>query len=171
MKDFQNALAEFAKSHPDLPWITGGGWGYSAFPDQMPDKKYIDAVISDRPVYVNERDGHMGLANSKALQIAGITRDTHDPPNGHIMKDSKGEPTGELKEAAQFLMSTHIPKRTDQDLYESLLQHMNEAAAVGLTSVQDAYTSPENERDFFRALRSKRSEVAFPFCIADFATR
>jgi predicted amidohydrolase YtcJ len=163
LQAFQNALAEFAKSHPDLPWITGGGWGYSAFPDQMPDKKYIDAIISDRPVYVSERDGHMGLANSKALQIAGITRDTHDPPNGHIMKDSKGEPTGELKEAAQDLLRTHIPERTDQDLYESLLQHMNEAAAVGLTSVQDAWTSPQNEPIFFRALAAGVVKLRFRF--------
>jgi predicted amidohydrolase YtcJ len=54
-------------------------------------------VISDRPVYVLERDGHMGLANTKALQLAGITRDTKDPPNGHIMRDANGEPTGELR--------------------------------------------------------------------------
>jgi predicted amidohydrolase YtcJ len=163
LKDFQNALAQFAKSHSDLPWITGGGWGYSAFPEQMPDKKYIDVVISDRPVYVSERDGHMGLANSKALEIAGITRDTQDPPNGHIMKDSKGEPTGELKEAAQELMRAHIPKRTDEDLYESLLQHMQEAAADGLTSVQDAYTSPDHERIFLRALAAGALKLRFRF--------
>src|SRR5262249_243895 len=147
----------------DLPWITGGGWGYSAFPNQMPDKKYIDEVISDRPVYVSERDGHMGLGNSKALQLARITRDTQDPPNGHIMKDSQGEPTGELKEAAQELMRTQIPKRTDQDLYESLLQHMQEAAADGLTSVQDAYTSPDRERIFLRALAAGALKLRFRF--------
>lgn len=163
LQDFQKTLADFAKSHPDLPWITGGGWGYSAFPNQMPDKKYIDAVISDRPVYVSERDGHMGLANSKALRLAGITRDTQDPPNGHIMKDANSEPTGELKEAAQALMDPHIPSRTSEDRYESLLQHMDEAAADGLTSVQDAYTSPENEQVFFRALAAGALKLRFRF--------
>ena len=60
LQEFQQRLAEFAKAHPKLPWITGHGWGYSAFPNETVDKKYIDAVISDRPVYVSERDGHMG---------------------------------------------------------------------------------------------------------------
>jgi predicted amidohydrolase YtcJ len=100
LHEFQQRLADFAKAHPKLPWITGHGWGYSAFPNQTVDKKYIDAVISDRPVYVGERDGHMGLANSKAIQIAGVTSATPDPPNGHLMKDASGQPTGEFKEAA-----------------------------------------------------------------------
>jgi predicted amidohydrolase YtcJ len=163
LEGFKKALADFAKSHADLTWITGGGWGYSAFPNQLPDKKYIDAVIADKPVYISERDGHMGLANSKALQIAGITRNTQDPPNGHIMKDSNGEPTGELKEAAQDLMRGKIPARSDEDLYQSLLRHMDEAAADGLTSVQDAYTSPNHESIFTRALAAGVLKLRFRF--------
>src|SRR3990172_10662610 len=126
LEAFQNQLAEFAKSHLNLTWISGGGWGYSVFPNQIPHKKYIDLVISDRPVYVSERDGHMGLANSKALEVAGITRDTPDPPNAHIVKDDTGEPTGELKEAAQRLIRSHIPPPTLDELYESFLRHMDE---------------------------------------------
>src|SRR5262245_43055323 len=113
LAEFQKRLAEFAKAHPQLRWITGHGWGYSAFPNQTPDRKYIDAVISDRPVYVRERDGHMGLANTKALQLAGVTKTTADPPNGHIMKDASGEPTGEFKEAAQRLIAKNIPSETN----------------------------------------------------------
>ncbi len=128
---FQKQLTEFAKAHQNLPWIKGGGWGYSAFPNQTVDKKYIDAVISDRPVYVSERDGHMGLANSKALQLAGITRVTPDPPNGHIMRDAKGEPTGELKESAQELVYSKIPPQSEEETYQTFLQHMEEAAADG----------------------------------------
>ncbi|HEY6946199.1 MAG TPA: amidohydrolase [Candidatus Acidoferrum sp.] len=160
---FQKRLAEFAKSHPKLTWITGGGWGYSAFPNQMVDKKYIDAVISDRPVYVSERDGHMGLANSKALQIAGITRDTPDPPNGHIMKDASGEPTGEFKEAAQRLIRRHIPPPSVEDEYQALLQHMDEAAAVGLTSVQDAATNLETFPIYLKAANSGALKLRFRF--------
>lgn len=141
LKDFQQRLSEFAKAHPALPWITGHGWGYSAFPNQTVDKKYIDEVISDRPVYLSERDGHMGFGNSKALQVAGITNATPDPPNGHIMKGKNGEPTGELKEAAQDLMFSKLPPRTQDDRYQSLLEHMDEAAAAGLTAAQDAWTS------------------------------
>jgi predicted amidohydrolase YtcJ len=160
---FQKTLAEFAKSHPDLKWISGGGWGYSAFPNQAPHKKYIDAVISDVPVYVSERDGHMGLANSKALEIAGITRDTPDPPNGHIMKDERGEPTGELKEAAQGLIRRHTPRQTEQEVYETLLKHMEEAAADGLTSVQNASWSPRDQPVYLRALAAGALKLRFRF--------
>ena len=163
LKDFQQRLADFAKSHPSLPWITGHGWGYSAFPNQTVDKKYIDEVISDRPVYVSERDGHMGLANSKALQIAGISSATPDPPNGHIMKGKSGEPTGELKEAAQELIGRHIPRESDEDRYQSLIQHMDEAAAAGLTAVQDAYTSLDVFPVFERAAAANALKLRFRF--------
>ena len=163
LKEFQSRLAEFAKAHPKLPWITGHGWGYSAFPNQTVDKKYIDAVISDRPVYVTERDGHMGLANSKALQVAGISAATADPPNGHIMKNANGEPTGEFKEAAQSLIDSHIPPRSGEDLYQSLLQHMDEAAAAGLTSVQDAYTDMGAFPVFERAAAAGKLKLRFRF--------
>jgi len=163
LKGFQQAIADFAKSHPQQTWITGAGWGYSAFPNQTVDKKYIDAVVADRPVYVNERDEHMGLANSKALQLAGITRDTPDPPNGHIMKDANGEPTGELKEAAQALMRSKIPPQSLDDVYESFIQHMDEAAADGLTSVQNATWDPRDEPVFERALAAGAFKVRMRF--------
>jgi predicted amidohydrolase YtcJ len=166
LKEFQRCLVEFAKSHPSLPWITGHGWGYSAFPDQTVDKKYIDAVISDRPVYVLERDGHMGFGNSKALEIAGISSATPDPPNGHIMKGANGEPTGEFKEAAQGLVFRNIPPRSLEDDYESLLRHMDEAAAAGLTAVQDAYTSMESFPVFERAAAANAFKVRFRFAPA-----
>ena len=163
LQQFQQRLADFSKAHPSLPWITGHGWGYSAFPNQTVDKKYIDAVIADRPVYLLERDGHMGFGNSKALQIAGITSATQDPPNGHIMKSASGEPTGEFKESAQDLILSKIPPRTLEDQYESLLQHMNEAAAAGLTTVQDAYTNLDTLPVFERAAAANRLKLRFRF--------
>lgn len=163
LEEFQKRLAEFAKAHPKLPWINGHGWGYSAFPNQTVDKKYIDAVISDRPVYVTERDGHMGLANTKALHLAGVTKATVDPPNGHIMKDASGEPTGELKEAAQTLIDAKIPERTIEDRYQSLLTHMDEAAAAGLTSVQDAWTNLDTFPVFTRAADAGVLKLRFRF--------
>ena len=163
LKDFQQRLSDFAKAHPSLPWITGHGWGYSAFPDQKVDKKYIDAVISDRPVYLLERDGHMGFGNSKALQVAGISPSTPDPPNGRIMKSASGEPTGEFKEMAQGLIFSKMPSRTMDDQYESLLQHMDEAAAAGLTTVQDAYTDLDTLPLFERAAAANRLKLRFRF--------
>ena len=163
LKDFQQRLSDFAKAHPSLPWITGHGWGYSAFPNQTVDKRYIDAVISDRPVYLLERDGHMGFGNSKALQMAGVTNSTPDPPNGHIMKSASGEPTGEFKEMAQDLIFSKIPRRTMEDQYQSLLQHMDEAAAAGLTAVQDAYTNLDTLPVFERAAAADKLKLRFRF--------
>jgi predicted amidohydrolase YtcJ len=163
LEDFQRTLSAFAQAHPLLPWITGHGWGYSAFPNQTVDKRYIDEVVSDRPVYLQERDGHMGFANSKALEMAGITGATPDPKNGVIMRGKNGEPTGELKEAAQSLMFSKIPDRTLDDQYQSLLQHMDEAAAAGLTSVQDAYTSMESFSVFERAAAANALKLRFRF--------
>jgi len=163
LQEFQRRIAEFAGSHPALPWIVGNGWGYALFPAQKPDKKYLDAVVADRPVYVGERDGHMGLANSKALALAGITRNTPDPPNGRIMRQPDGEPTGELKEAAQRLLTRHIPPPSDEDRYQSLLQHMDEAASYGLTAVQDAVLDMRDWPLFERALAAGKIKLRFRF--------
>ena len=163
LEAFQRALSEFAKAHSSLSWITGHGWGYSAFPNQAVDKKYIDAVIADRPVYVTERDGHMGFANAKALQLAGITAATPDPPNGHIMKGANGEPTGELKEAAQRLVRRLIPPESADDRYAALLEHMDEAAAAGITAVQDASTSLDVFPVFERAAAANALKIRFRF--------
>jgi predicted amidohydrolase YtcJ len=163
LKEFQTRLADFAKAHPKLPWITGHGWGYSAFPNRTVDKRYIDAVVSDRPVYVTERDGHMGLANSKALQLAGVTNGIADPPNGHVMKDGSGEPTGEFKEAAQSLVESHIPPDSIDDRYQALLQHMDEAAAAGITSVQDASTDLSILEIYERAAGAGLLKLRFRF--------
>jgi predicted amidohydrolase YtcJ len=163
LQQFQQRIADFARSHRMLPWIVGAGWGYALFPNQKPDKKYLDSIVSDRPVYVSERDGHMGLANSKALALAGITGDTPDPPNGRIMRDGTGQPTGELKEAAQELITSHIPPRSDEDRYESLLQHMDEAASYGLTAVQDAALEMRDWPVFERALAAGKVKLRFRF--------
>lgn len=163
LAEFQRTLADFAKAHPSLPWVTGHGWGYSVFPSQTVDKRYIDAVIPDRPVYLTERDGHMGIANSKALEVAGITSATPDPPNGRIMKGANGEPTGELKEAAQRLVRRHIPPESEDDRYAALLQHMDEAAAAGITAVQDAGTSLDVFPVYERAAAAGALKIRFRF--------
>jgi predicted amidohydrolase YtcJ len=163
LKDFQQRLSDFAKAHPSLPWITGLGWGYSAFPNRTVDKKYIDEVISDRPVYVSERDLHMGLANSRALQIAGITSATPDPPHGHIMKGADGAPTGEFKESARGLITSYVPPESADDQYQVLIQHMKEAAAAGLTSVQDAMTTLETFPVYERAAAAGTLKLRFRF--------
>ena len=133
------------------------------FPTRPWTRNTIDAVIPDRPVYVTERDGHMGFANAKALQLAGITAATPDPPNGHIMKGANGEPTGELKETAQRLVRRLIPPESADDRYAALLEHMDEAAAAGITAVQDASTSLDVFPVFERAAAANALKIRFRF--------
>lgn len=161
--ELQSRLKAFAAAHPDLPWIKGFGWGYSIFPNQVPDRKYIDAAVSDRPVYLSARDGHMGLANSRALAAAGLTAETKDPPNGHIVKAADGQPTGELKESAQRLVTARIPPPSAQVKYNTLIKHMDEAAAAGLTSVHDAKTDMDDIPLFERANAAGALKLRFAF--------
>lgn len=144
LDEIQRRVAEYAEANPDSSWITGHGWGYAAFPDNTVDKKHIDKVVPDRPVYLTSRDGHMGFGNSKALELAGITRDTQDPPNGRIIKDQDGEPTGELQESAQRVVRDLIPEPTLDQVYDAFIKAMDEAAAAGLTAMHEAATSLED---------------------------
>ena len=159
--DFQARIAAFVKNHPGTAWVLGRGWGYSAFPDQKPDKKYLDALIPDRPVYLTERDGHMGLANSKALAVAGIAKSTPDPPNGRIVRGADDQPTGELQESAQRLLDRHIPGPSIEELYQAFRQHMDEAAAAGITSVQNASWDPELQTLVLRVLAEGSLKIRF----------
>ena len=150
--EIQGLLADFAAAQPDLPWITGMGWGYAAFPNNAPHKRDLDDVVADRPVYLTSRDGHMGIGNSMAMDLAGITAATPDPPNGRIVRDDAGAPTGELQESAQGLVRSLLPPQTPEQRYEALLGAMDRAAAAGLTAVHVAGTPEDDIPLYERAL-------------------
>lgn len=163
LAELQKTIADFAAAYPDLPWITGMGWAYSAFPEQIPDKKYLDAVVPDRPVYIVARDGHMGLANSKALELAGISRATPDPPNGTLARTASGDITGELKESAQYLLRAKIPPRSEEDVYQSFVAHMKAAAAKGLTAAHNASWDARDQPVYERALAAGEFRLRLHF--------
>jgi predicted amidohydrolase YtcJ len=153
--EVQRRLAQFARAEPNRPWLTGEGWSYDMFPGLKPHRRLLDAVVADRPVYIWDRDGHAALANSKALELGGITRATPDPPNGRIARDDDGEPTGLLHEAAMRLMDAYVPGTTVEENYEALIRHMDEAAATGLTAVQNAWWAASEQSAFLRAAASQ----------------
>jgi predicted amidohydrolase YtcJ len=161
LEEIQRRVAEYAEANPEASWITGHGWGYAAFPDKTVDKKHIDKVVPDRPVYLTSRDGHMGFGNSKALELAGITRDTQDPPNGRIIKGQDGEPTGELQESAQRVIRGLIPEPTPDQVYNAFIKAMDEAAAVGLTAMHEAATSLEDLSLYEKAEASGKLKIRF----------
>lgn len=128
-------------------WITGGDWDHELWPGgPLPAKELIDAATPDNPVFVSRLDGHMALANSVALKMAKITKETKDPPGGTIVRDPKtGEPTGVLKDAAQSLVGEFMPDPSDAEYDEALTAAMKEAARNGVTSVQDITLWPHYE--------------------------
>ncbi len=139
LKAIQAHIKNFAAANPKRPWVLGRGWFYSAFPDKLPTKEQLDAVVPDRPAYMDCYDGHTGWANSEALKLAGITKETKDPEDGHIVKDPKtGEPTGALKEAATQLVESKIPQPDEETTYQLLVRGSQVLNSNGITSVQDA---------------------------------
>ena len=138
--DMQKKLREYAAEHPGDDWILGRGWDYAMFgPEALPHKKYLDDLFPNRPVLLGGYDGHTSWVNSKALALAGITRETPNPPNGIIVRDAQtGEATGALKEAAQGLVSKVIPKPTREEKLLALRAGMKWANEHGLARVHSA---------------------------------
>lgn len=160
--EMQKAVKEYAAAHPDAPWILGRGWAYPVFaPSGLPDKKYLDAVVPDRPVYLESYDGHTYWANGKALQLAGITRDTPNPPNGTIVRDAQGEATGAIQEdAADAVIRRAIPMPTREEKLQAFRSGMREANRVGLVRVHSAGgvnigSSDLQSADLLEELRSR----------------
>lgn len=142
--EFRERIRAFAEKLPPGRWITGGDWDHENWnPARLPTRQLIDPVTRDHPVFVNRYDGHMSLANSQALTLAGITRNSPDPAGGVIVRDERGEPTGILKDAAMKAVERVIPPPNSQRMTEALLSGMRYAAENGVTSVQDMSTSPE----------------------------
>ena len=148
-------IAAWAKAHPDARWVTGEGWSYAAFPDGLPTRAQLDALVADRPAYLSSYDGHTGWANSAALRLAELTRETKDPPGGTIVRDARGEPTGVLKEtSAQELVERLVPKRLPHEIERALRRGIEQAAAWGLTGVQQAGISEDDLASLARALEA-----------------
>ncbi|MDH5306313.1 MAG: amidohydrolase [Myxococcales bacterium] len=136
---YGQAVADYAAAHPDEAWIRGGGWQMSAFPGAIPDRRLLDAIVPDRPVYLRSTDGHSAWVNSKALEIAGITRETPDPKDGRIDRDPKtGEAVGALQEGAMDLVEKKIPPPTLEQRADALRYTLRMLNGFGITAFQDA---------------------------------
>ncbi len=138
LKEMQAKIAARASEAAKGEWIVGRGWDHTVWPDQkLPSRQDIDAVSGEHPAYFVRVDGHIAIANSIALQAAGVTRATNDPDGGKIDRDAQGNPTGILRESAQGLVTSKIPKATPQQRRRAAELALAEAARWGLTSVQD----------------------------------
>ncbi|MEU3517691.1 amidohydrolase [Streptomyces sp. NPDC006654] len=132
------AVRAYAEARPEREWILGGGWSMEAFAGGTPVKELLDAVVPDRPVYLPNRDHHGAWVNSRALELAGIDRDTPDPADGRIERDASGAPSGTLQEGAMQLVGRLAPAATAADRLAALLGAQRHLHALGITAWQDA---------------------------------
>ncbi|HWP39270.1 MAG TPA: amidohydrolase [Gemmatimonadales bacterium] len=148
-EEFVRRIERYAAQYPDS-WILGGTWDHELWGGDLPRRSWIDSVTGRTPVFVQRLDGHMGLANSRALELAGIDHDTPDPPGGTIVRDSDGRPTGILKDAAQALVERVIPEPSPEQRDRALDAAVHHALSYGVTMVTDM-GSWENLETYRRA--------------------
>ncbi|MBX7172497.1 MAG: amidohydrolase [Pyrinomonadaceae bacterium] len=137
-QEFVQRIADFAKKLPKGRWILNGNWDHENWtPNNLPTAAMIDAVTPDNPVFINRLDGHMSLANSLAMKLAKVDKNTKDVEGGVIVRDSNGNPTGIFKDNAQSYIYQAIPDMSFEQKMEALETATNYAASLGVTSVQD----------------------------------
>ena len=164
-------LEAFAAELPEDAWVTGRGWTPQLFPGRTAHRRYLDATFPTRPVILTARDGHQVLANTVALQRAGVTGKTSAPVGGAIVLDRDGTPTGLLQETAMPLVRNQLPAPTPDEVYAALRYEMHRAASHGLTALQLAQgMSATEDSAIARALREDsllvRFRVGVPFSAA-----
>ena len=144
-REYLDHIGAYARSHPDEPWIVGGGWAMFLFPGGTPRKEDLDAVVPDRPVFLMNRDVHGAWLNSRALELGGIDASTPDPWDGRIERDpGTGEPTGMLHEGAAYSFWEHVvPPTEPQEWREAILRAQAFLHPFGITGWQDAWVGPE----------------------------
>ena len=152
IKAYLNAIREFAEKNSDAPWIIGGGYSRSAFDEIGPRKEWLDEIDVERPIAITSKDGHSMWVNSKALELARITKDTPQPEEGVIKQDPKTrEPSGLLQEpGAMNLVSRLMPEPPKEQIKESLLWLQGWLNAKGITTTHEAMLGI-NERHIYEA--------------------
>jgi predicted amidohydrolase YtcJ len=139
VEEYQQLIAKCAAEDRESTWLYGTGWRDGLFkPDGIPTKAQLDAVVSDRPAVFANVGGHGLWLNSKALEAAGITRDTPDPPHGRIDRDANGEPIGGLQEAAVELVASKLPPPTAAAREKALLYAVHYFNSIGIVGFHDA---------------------------------
>jgi predicted amidohydrolase YtcJ len=142
LAEAQKKLAKYAADRPTPAWIRGGGWNQEKWKlGRFPTAADLDAIVKDRPVLLSRIDGHAQLANTAAMQAAGITAKTPDPAGGRIERDAKGNPTGLFVDAAQALVEKDAPAPTPRERDAAVAKAQDILLADGITATADMGTS------------------------------
>ncbi|PYT73754.1 MAG: amidohydrolase [Acidobacteria bacterium] len=163
-QEFARRIGEQARKLPKGEWMLGGTWDHELWGGTaLPAHDWVDALTPDNPVFVSRYDGHMAMANTLALHLAEITRETKDPPGGTIVRDQEGNPTGLLKDAAMRLVYRVIPPPSEEQLLRMIHASMDDARRFGVTSIHDI-SSTEDVRAY--QILSARGELTLRiYCI------
>ena len=143
-QEFTQRIADFALGAEPGEWITGGTWDHTNWGGELPGREWIDAATTNNPVWVARLDGHMALANSVALDLAGVDADTPEVAGGEIVRDGEGRPTGVLKDNAMRLVQAVMPEPTEAQLDRYLDAAMRYVAENGVTTVHDMFADDFN---------------------------
>jgi predicted amidohydrolase YtcJ len=136
--DYERLIKRYADAHPEAEWLLGGGWAMDVFPGGAPTAERLDAVAPGRPAFLSNRDNHGAWVNSRAMELAGVTRETPDPPDGRFERDSTGRPSGMLHDGAMDAVRRLVPRPSVRELVEGLLVGQAYLHSLGVTAWQDA---------------------------------
>lgn len=166
-QEFAAIIMDQVASLPSGQWVIGWNWDHEAWPSRRhPTRGLIDPFTPDNPVLTRRLDGHIAMANSLALRLAGITRETPDPAGGQIGRDARtGEPTGILIDNAQLLVTRVIPEPTLQEKLHATLAAMRHAASLGVTSVQTM--GPLSDLAIYQHLRDAGELITRIYAVSD----
>jgi predicted amidohydrolase YtcJ len=140
-------------------WVRGRNWDQTNWGGQFPTAEPLSSAAPSHPVYLTRVDGHAAWVNKKALEIAGVTRSTPDPPGGRILRNASGTPTGVLIDRAQGLVSSEIPSSTDEEVRRRLARAARECARLGLTTVHDAGVSSQQTAAYRELIQEQQLPV------------
>jgi hypothetical protein len=137
--EIRQAIKKYAAENPGDGWIWGGGYGSDVFADANPHKSFLDEIVPDRPVFITDETVHNVLANTRALELAGITKDTKDPAGGIIERDPiTGEPSGTLRETAMNLVMPLVPQPTEEEYIQAARLAAKTLSAYGIVAIKIA---------------------------------
>jgi predicted amidohydrolase YtcJ len=152
-------ITECARSVGDSAWVRGGGFQLPLFANGSPSRTLLDSLVGNRPAYLTSADGHSAWVNSRALGMAGVGRDTRDPPKGRIERDARGNPSGTLRESAMGLVSRHLAEHAAGDYSAGLDRALTMAARLGITTWHEASAREEIAQAYASADSSGRLTV------------
>ncbi len=162
-EEIAEAVAAYLEKNPDAPYIIGEKWGVRLFPNEHPNKEWLDSMVSDRPALLRDETRHGAVANTAMLALAGITRDTPQPAYGFIEKDPQtGEPTGYLAETAMQLVFSNIPMYPDEVWERAMKRAMDKLTAWGVTAFNDMSTNDPQ----FRVYQKMEREDSLNFHVS-----